>query len=181
MKKLAKISMALFAAFGLVALLVSPAFASGTEADNWLQVNDPGVNCTYSYASVNSAASVPPGSTATWAQAATVYRVPSPCNFALASAQSLQAGELGVRGQLVCRWTDNAGDLITQTVWDSGVVYNAANTGLVEAHVGSQTNPCNPTDVRAGTLQERTIVDSYVWTGIGYTHYPTETTHWVTR
>lgn len=181
MKRIIAILTAALLALGVVAMLTAPAGASGGEADNWLQVNSPGSECLYSYASVDSTYSNPGGAYAIWSEAATVVRVPNPCNFALASAQSLDAGILGVRATLVCRWSDHFNDQVTETVWQSPVTYNAQGTGIVTVINGSNHNPCNPTDFIPGSIQERTVVDTYVWTGIGYAHYPTQTTHWETR
>jgi hypothetical protein len=170
-----RVLIALLAAFALLAMTVAPAGAVSAEADNWLEINNPGATCLYAYASVNAAASVPPGQVATWSQAATVFRVPNPCNFALESAQHLSAAALGVRATL---WCDNGVGSQQFSPWQSATTYNAANTGIVEVHYGSQVNPCQADP--GITVRERTVVDSYVWTGITYAHY-TETTHWVTR
>lgn len=181
MKKALRKILLLLAALSMVAAIAAPAGAAGSEVDNWLEINSPGSICLYNYASVNAAAvSTPPGSVTIWSQAAVVWRVPNPCNFALTSAQSLAAGTLQVQGFLVCKWTDHGGNVITQTVWTSPLKSNDAGTGIVEVHNGSATNPCHPTDFIAGSIQERTIVHGFVCPVFGCAEYD-RTTNWVTR
>lgn len=185
MKKFTQAFLALFAAVALLAVMAVPAGAlQGPEQDNWLEVNNPGVNCNYAYAAVDASNPLP-GMAKIFAQGTAIVRNPNPgvgpCSFALTTAQHYPADFMEVQASLHCRW-GGSGDSV---VWTSSRVSNAGNSGSVSvfnAANNGQLNPCQDPDHLG--LEERTTVKTWFrqFAGPPYgglIEYD-ETTHWVT-
>lgn len=171
MKTFRRSVLALLMVLGIIGVAIAPAGAA-SEGTAWLNINNPGTYCGYSYASVDT---TPPAvNSALYAgYGQTIVKANNPCIYQPTTLQSTPANWLLVSISVHCRW-GGTGDTV---LWNSPQVGNAAGNASVAVGLPNSTLTCTDPDHLG--LEMRTVVNSFYFSGVyGYVAY-SHTTHWV--